>query len=99
MVLTLTRSLVEGVSRELQEGQPRSVQDDLVSPDRRGRREAGRSACRHEVVLFHAVPAHAEPADQLPVPVERDAAGEKDDSTLIRVRGLASLLTGDSDIV
>src|SRR5207247_8767822 len=58
--------------------------------ERRG--EARATGRGHEIVLLDAVPADAQPADQLTAPVQRHAAGEEDDAALVLVGRLTSLL-------
>src|SRR5215213_6612581 len=85
-----------GAARELEEGQARAADDDLVGTDGGGRREAVGAGRGDEVVLVYAVAADADGADQLAVLVERHAAREDLDAVRqIRYRGAARDRAGE----
>src|SRR5919205_761844 len=77
-------------ARELEEGEARAADDELVGADGGGGLEALCARRGDEVVLVNAVAADADGPDQLAVLVERHAAGEDLDAVRdVRYRGAA----------
>src|SRR5438552_18120026 len=86
------------IAGEFQIGQTHAINQYLVSADGGRGVEANGGAGRDKIILFNAIAAYAQAADQHTILVERHAAGEKDDAALVGIARLMSVGARVGDI-
>src|SRR5438552_10908310 len=86
------------IAREFQIRQAHAVDEHLVGEDGGRRVEANGRAGRDKIILFNAIAAYAQAADQHTILVERYATREKDDAALVGIGRLMSVGARIGDI-